>query len=438
MRSRRPHVAIVSLFFPPSRASGVFRPLAMANHYVRRGWDVTVVTVTPDFFDDITGSRDDTLLSAIDDRIRVERVRLPSQHLQRDVRRMTFWRTHAPRLSVKPAEMLQRRLVPDRYATWVPGVVARLLRVHVRRRIDVVLASGNPWAGFEAAARMNRLTRVPYVMDYRDSWTLAQFTEQPAFADDSPEVTAERRLVRGAARVVFVNEPMREWHAERYPDAADRMVVVENGYEPEVLGEMPFRPVPADRPLRLGYVGTITSHLPHRETWEGWAAARTRPELDGATVHLYGHLGFFPREEELIRAMIPGEHLGVHLEGAVGKADVRSAYDSLDVLLLLVPSSRYVTAGKTYESMATGKPIVAVHTPETAASVPMRGYPLAFPVERLDAPSVAAALVAAARAARDVTPEQHAAAQEHAKAYRREKQLEVLDEHLERVIDRAR
>ena len=435
--TRRPHVAIVAMFFPPSRASGVYRPLATANLLVGLGWDVTVVTAQPEFFDDITGSRDDSLLDAIDPRVRVERVAVPSQHLQRDVRKMTRMRVDLPLLATAPARIGQK-LFPDRYVTWLPGVVRRLLAVHRRSRIDVVYATGNPWTAFQAGYELRRLARVPYVMDYRDSWTLDQFRERPAFPDDSPQVTAERRLMRAAARVVHVNEPMRAWHAERYPEAADRMLVVENGFDPELLGQVRQDRPPADRPLRFGYVGTITSHLPHAATWQGWnLALGTHPELAGATAHLYGHLGFFPRDAQALRALIPGPEAGVVLEGPVAKADVRAAYESLDVLLMMIPSSRFVTAGKTYECLATGKPVVAVHTPETAATEPMRGYPLWFPVRSVDGPAVADALVEAARAARSVTPEINAAARAHADRYRRENQVRVLDAALREVVSGA-
>ena len=40
--------------------------------------------------------------------------------------------------------------------------------------------------------------------------------------------------------------------------------------------------------------------------------------------------------------------------------------------------------GKVYEYMATGKPIVSVHEPESSASATLSGYPLWFPVTAMD------------------------------------------------------
>ena len=433
-RRRPPHLLLIALFFPPSRASGVYRPLAMANHFAAKGWRVTVITAPESFTEDLTGSTDSSLLERIHPAVRVERAKVPAGHLVTDVRRMSRLRANLPRIYSVRTKLLNRFYFPDRYATWAPYVVARTLKVHLRSRVDVVLATGNPWVAFKAAHDIHALLRIPYVMDYRDSWTLDQFTERAKFSKSSPQGRAEDQLMASAARVLFVNEPMREWHAKRYPQHEGVMRVVENGYDPELLRPPVLREIAPDEPLRFGYVGTVTPQLPHAETWQGWRLARQEPELAGATVRVYGHLGFFATGRDEIRRLMPGEDEGVFWEGPVEKATVGDAYDDLDVMLMMIPSSRFVTAGKTYEYMSTGKPIVAIHSPETAATEPLRGYPLWFPVARLDAPSVRDAMVAAARARRTMTPAEHAACLQHAASHQRSVQLERLAAELDEVI----
>ena len=432
--TQRPHLLLIALFFPPSRASGVFRPLAMANYFATQGWRVTVITVTPEFFDDITGSSDSSLEDFIDKAVTVERVPLPAGHLQTDVRKLSWIRVNFP----KPAahwDTIRGKFFPDRYTSWIPGVVRRALRVHRRQRIDVTLATGNPWSAFEAARLISKVTRTPYVLDYRDSWTLSQFSESEAFGADHPAQQAERRVIDDAGRVVFVNEPMRAWHAAKYPEAEPNMMVLENGYDPELVPSPPFRVPDAAVPLRFGSVGTITEHWPHDAAWPGWILARNHPELTGATAHLYGHLGFFPAAAERIKKMLPPASAGITWEGAVPKAQLTAVYGSLDVIIMPIPSSRYVTAGKVYECMATGKPIVAIHSPETAASDPLRGYPLWFPVHELTADAVEDALVAGARAARAVTEDQYREALAHASKYTRHRLLQPFEKEIRGLLD---
>jgi hypothetical protein len=40
----RPRLCFIAFYFPPTRASGVFRSRAIANHFADAGWDVTVIT----------------------------------------------------------------------------------------------------------------------------------------------------------------------------------------------------------------------------------------------------------------------------------------------------------------------------------------------------------------------------------------------------------
>ncbi|MCP9967991.1 hypothetical protein [Actinomadura madurae] len=42
MTGHRPRLLYLAFYFPPSRASGVYRPRATANRLTELGWDVTV------------------------------------------------------------------------------------------------------------------------------------------------------------------------------------------------------------------------------------------------------------------------------------------------------------------------------------------------------------------------------------------------------------
>ena len=84
---RRPRLLLIAAFFPPSRSSGVFLPLAMANHFTEQGWDVTVATLPEAFFEEISPPCDDSLLAAVHPQVRLRRITMPTAHLERDIRR---------------------------------------------------------------------------------------------------------------------------------------------------------------------------------------------------------------------------------------------------------------------------------------------------------------------------------------------------------------
>jgi glycosyltransferase involved in cell wall biosynthesis len=310
--------------------------------------------------------------------------------------------------------------------------------MHRRVPFDLVVATGNPFASFAAAWALGRALRVPYVVDYRDAWTFNQFTEQIRFPEGGTMMKWESRVLRGAAEIVFVNDGMRQWHRDRYPFAADRMTVVPNGWEPEILGRAQFEASDPDRPLRFGYMGTVTSYLPLDVLFAGWRRALAHPLMAGAELNLHGHLGFFPDDVAPLRERIELESDGnVRYRGAFAKTEAPSVYGQTDVLVFCVPGARYVTSGKVFEYMASGKPIVSVHAPGIAAAEVLDGYPLWFTGARLDADTVAQSFIAAAKAARDLDLATQQAAVARAEEYTREATLRPWEHRLRRLVERA-
>ncbi|MFF0467928.1 glycosyltransferase [Micromonospora zamorensis] len=437
---RRPRVLYLAFFFPPSRGSGVFRARATANHFAESDWDVTVITAPREFFSYyLEDGSDETLEATVDSRVRVERPPMNTYHWETDVRRFSRLRKAVPVLTDRFYRRMQSVFLPEHYIGWIPGLLRRAAKLHARRRFDLVVATGNPFVSFAAAWFLGRTWRVPYVVDYRDAWTFNQFTEQVRFGPGTRTAKWESRILRGAAEIVYVNDGMRQWYAERYPFAAERMTVVPNGWEPEFVGRPEFRPPAPDRPLRFGYLGTVTPYLPLDVLFEGWRRARTDPMLADAELHIHGHLGFFAQTaEELHEQLAAHEDAGVRYRGAFGKADVARVYGETDVLVFCVPGAKYVTSGKIFEYMAAGKPIVSVHRPDIAAAEVLAGYPLWFAGDRLDSDAVAESFVAAAKAARESDRARYDAALVHAEQYTRDATLRPWETRMRALVEESR
>jgi glycosyltransferase involved in cell wall biosynthesis len=434
-RSGRPRLLYLAFYFPPTRASGVHRSLATANHFAAAGWDVTVMTAQREFFRDFIRSYDPSLEAEVRPEVTVERVAFPGWRYEPDVRNFSRVRGNFPRVADKLHSRIEQLAFPEPWAPWILPTLKRARQLHDQQPFDVVLATGNPHAAFATAWGIHKLHGVPFVIDYRDSWTLNLYDDAPAFPPRHRAWKWESRLMRDAAHAVFVNEPLREWHQHRYPQAADRMLVLQNGWEPTLLGDVLTLKPHHDRPLQFGYLGTLTLKVPLEEFFAGWSLARAEPGLEDAEVKLYGHLGYFPINARQIGMLIPlDDDVGVSYCGPVSKTQVAAAYDDMDVLLLMLAGSKYVASGKVYEYMATGKPIVSVHNPENAASDIIRGYPMWFPCADLEPETIRDALVKAAAAARAATPEDVAACRRYAARYTRDAQLAPFEQALRELV----
>ncbi|RIQ19614.1 glycosyltransferase family protein [Jiangella rhizosphaerae] len=425
---RGPHLLYVAWGFPPCRAGGVYRALATVNRFAERGWRVTVLTAERETFERYTGA-DPSLEERIDPRVEVVRIPFEWPAMESDRSRWSLFRRAFPRVWRKLRVWRDRLPFPEAgYGPWKRRLTAAATRIHRADPVDLVVATANPNVVFSAAGHLHRRFGVPYVMDYRDAWLLDVFSGGRLHGERSRAARLERRLIGAATEAWFVNDPIRDWHRRLYPGRADAMHTVANGFDPDLAPD-PERALtgpPPGRPLRFGYLGTVTPKVPLTEFLAGWRRARElSPAVASATAHIHGYLGYYAQPRpEMLAAIEDAAGDGVSYEGPAGKGEVAKVYAGIDVQLLILAAGTYVTSGKVFEYLATGLPIVSVHDPDNAATDVLRGHPLWFPVASLSPEDVAAALVAAASAAVGATPEQRRAAVEFGARYRRDLQLD--------------
>lgn len=411
----------------------MFRNRAWANLLAAAGWDVTVLTTTREWFRQATGGVDDALAETVSPQVRVVRVPFSPQRYRPELATMSWLQANFSDAYTTLMTDLPSRVFPERHALWYPAATAAGLLAAARGRPDVVMATGNPFASYAVARALGRSLRAPYVLDFHDAWTLDQYAEVDAFPAGHPAWSWEERVMRDAALVLTVNRPFRDWYADRYPWAADRLRIVENGWATDVLGDMPApEPIPAERPARFGFVGTIRHDLPMEVFVAGWRQAREQhPAMRDATFKMYGHVGYFAKDSARIRSTLPLDVPGLSFPGPVGHLDLARTYSALDVLVALLPSTRYLTSAKIYDYAAALRPIVGVHHPRNPTGEAVEGHPWWFPLTDLTTDEVARALGAAAAAARDITAEDVAQARHVAARH-------TWEAHLGPAIDELR
>ncbi|MFC4337225.1 glycosyltransferase [Salininema proteolyticum] len=436
-RTRRPRILYLCFYFPPSRASGVYRGVATANVLARSGWDVTVLAAPERFFRLASSSVDESLSGAVDPSVTVRRPEIDYFPWETDVRRMSWLRCRFPEVAARRYERKRERGFPERYASWGDEAVKTGRGLHRRSPFDAVLATGNPYAAFAAAWRLNRATGVPYVLDNRDAWTLDLFENRDKFKPGHPAWEWEERFMRTASGVCFVNEALRAWHRDRYPYAAEKMHVVPNGWDPGTVDieEASRAPGgPGDR-VRFGYLGTLTKQQPVEPLLEAFELFLGEGGRPASVLDFHGYLEFTnPGKRAMLEILgLTGEpherRVGrgeVRYRGPAPKTAVAEVYRDLDVLVFLAGGSRYVTSGKVFEYMATGKPVVSVHAPGSAAEEYLRDYPCWVRPDSLDPSDIAKALRRAADLAAAPDDPRRLAARAYGARFTRENSLADL------------
>jgi len=101
---------------------------------------------------------------------------------------------------------------------------------------------------------------------------------------------------------------------------------------------------------------------------------------------------------------------------------------------MLLPSSVYMTAGKGYDYMSAGRPVLGIHDPRNHTTEVFKDYPLFFGVPAVTPEAVRDALVAAVRAARAETREQYETCRAEALKHTWDKNMAPVGEELEGLI----
>ena len=265
-------VIMIAHDFPPEGNAGAHRPLRFVRHLPGLGWQPTVVTLDTNVYE----RYDPSLLKLVPD-IKVIHVRNPDpwrafqntrrQRLKRQISSNALMASRIQEAQHKPRRALLRRLVrkaeawsyhPDSAMGWIRPALKATLRICATKRPDVIWATAGPVSSFVVAQRASAKTGIPYVLDFRDAWTITynEFeARQPLWAQRRAHKFMYR-LLQGSRAVVFRYESEAECFWRAYPCALnDRKVhIIPNGFDGDVE---PHKAPTVTNKCRILYTGTL-------------------------------------------------------------------------------------------------------------------------------------------------------------------------------------
>src|SRR5712692_3150175 len=242
---------MIAYNFPPEGNAGAYRPLRFVRQLPHLGWIPTVISAKPSQYE----RYDAALLGMVPDEIEVIRIKACDlwQAFQ-------AWRSGAVQKESPTAQetsirnvqsgqpgsfrtWLQERIRtteawwyhPDMAMPWIEPAVEASVRLCQRRPMNVIWATAGPVSSFVVAQRSSIRTGIPYVLDFRDPWTVTYNTfeaRQPRWAKRRTRRTMHK-LLSGAQAVIFRYDTEAECFWRAYPGAlnASRIHIIPNGYE---------------------------------------------------------------------------------------------------------------------------------------------------------------------------------------------------------------
>jgi glycosyltransferase involved in cell wall biosynthesis len=288
--------------------------------------------------------------------------------------------------------------------------------------VDLVYAWTQPYVSAEAVAEIARAVGKPWVADLGDPWALDEMMIYPTGLHRRLELRQMRRVLASASALVMSTPEAVRRVRVALPEFADRTVVaIPNGFEAREFSRRPAA-ARSDDVFRIVHTGYLHTDLGLRQR----RTAPLRRILGGAVpgVDILGRSHVYLIEAvERVRREHPeiGARLEVQFAGVMSPDDIAIAQkspasrllgfvshdDALQLLeradLLFLPMHHLpagtratVVPGKTYEYIASGRPILAA-VPEGDARDLLDATGTAYLCDPKDVDAIATAIVTAFR-----------------------------------------
>ena len=359
------HVLVVAYHFPPIGGAGAQRPARLAGHLGLAGYRSTVIT-GPGPQSGRWTPEDVALGDEIPAGVDVLRVAEPEPGTS------TRWNGRLDRWLMRPSAWAQ---------WWIEGV-GRLGRAV--EGVDIVYAYMSPYDSAEAAALLAASIGRPWVADLGDPWALDEMMIFPSRWHKKREVARMRGWLGRADGVIMSTPEALARVRETFPEFKRKpMSVVPNGFEAsDFAGDVQPRDDPMFRIVHTGYLHTDLGLRQRRAPAVRRILGGQSPGVDILTrshVYLLKALEQLRHEDVALASRIEAVFAGVisDTDRAVGARSptarmlgyvphdestrlIRTA-DLLFLPMQNLPRDTRATIvpGKTYEYLATGRPILA-------------------------------------------------------------------------------
>ncbi len=392
-------VLIITYYFPPAGGAGVQRTLKFVKYLREFGWEPVVLTAKNADYPAV----DATLLQEVPEGVAVYRAPLfePYRLYRRFTGRPMDQSTDMATLSASPdrEKKWQERLsefiragffVPDARMAWRGPAVRLGAQILKQNDISIIFSSAPPYTTHLIAGKLARITGLPWIADFRDSWIgwVSAPQWRPVWARRLEE-RMERSVLSEARRILSVSRGVQEDLLSRHLQLRDeRWQLLANGYDAEDF--INVTPISKSERFTLTYTGSMYGHRNPASLLQ--ALQEMAPEK--AQQFLVRIVG---RVDESILAAIHSSTVSDCFEH-IPYVDHRSSIAYLltsDAALLIIDDAaetRGIVTGKVYEYIGAGLPILAL-APEGDAAELIRQNHFGLVVSPTDGPALQAALL---------------------------------------------
>ena len=360
-------VLLISYCFPPDNVVGAVRIGKFAKYLPEFGWEPVVLTV-----DGIKGLPK-TLAIEIDERqiVRVpyySRYHLFAKYFGLNAVPISISKISNSKIAQPQNEGKLRAIHLFRNLYTIPIVQKALfdpvgwyrpalkaaLKIVNNENIDILFSSFSPSTCHIIASNLKKITKIPWIAEFRDPWSINPYNRrvQPF---QFIEQKWDKRVLRNSDQIITVSDV---WAKQMERFYSRNIIVIPNGFDAEDCTEK----IPLSSKFTITYTGTI---YPGKRDPSPLFQAISELITEGIIKDGDIEIRFFGRYLDVLSTLMEKYHLykSVKICGFIEHNEsIIKQMESTVLLLLSWNSVKDVGSvpAKTYEYIATGRPILAL------------------------------------------------------------------------------
>lgn len=230
---------MIAYHFPPlAGSSGIQRTLRFVQHLPKFGWEPLVLSAHPRAYERTS----DDLMDEIPHGIVVRR---------------TFALDTARHLSIA-GRYVGAMARPDRWVSWKMGAVREGMRMIGEFKPQAIWSTYPIATAHMIGAELQRRSGLPWIADFRDPMVQEGYPTDPLVWQSFKSI--EERTLSMARYSTFTTPGAARTYQQRYSSTAERIVVLENGYDEETFATITKLGF-AQQPIHPGAVTLLHSGI---------------------------------------------------------------------------------------------------------------------------------------------------------------------------------
>ena len=356
-------ILILAYDFPPYNSVGAQRPFSWYKYMHEFGYQPVVVT--RHWNDDITSEVDYIKPSLKQSIERIDNncgilIRVPFNPNFRDrflikngLQKFAFLRKALSLFHIYKQYLFNEKVYYDIY---------KEAENYIRHnKIDVILASGEPYVLFKYANRLSAKYNIPWVADYRDNWSNDHYV--PTVLKKFYEIL-ERYYLKNVSLITTAAPSSKDALNELFPEK--RMEVIFNGFFEEKFTEAADIPQES-KVFTISYAGWIYPYQRLEVFLEGvklFIEETNQPKLN---INFFG-IEFFPGQKQRILQFDPNLNEFITITDRISHDEVIKQMAPSHLLLVLADNKTIAVATKIFDYLALKRKILLVIDDEAILS----------------------------------------------------------------------